>query len=328
VTGPQISLVGSDTVRVQIFTPYAELGTTHSDNYDPTLGVDMQGNVDTANLGWYSVGYCVTDASGNGPVCVTRWVEVIDTIVPVIALNGSDIVQVEQCGQYQDQGYSASDNDALTVTQSGTWNYSTEVRGTYTMTYTATDRAGNTASVTRSIEVVDTRNPSIELVGNAMDTVERWADYVDPGVLFDDYCNGSEQVTINTAGNFVNTQSTGLYYVSYVAVDASGNHSDEIHRYIWVETPIGMDEGIGNQVLNLYPNPSRGLVNIKISTTWEGSARMLVYGPNGQLVYRQDGVNITPNAPNTLHMSGLSPGVYHLMVVGSNDIITKELVIE
>ena len=68
-----------------------------------------------------------------------------------------------------------------TVTASGTVD--TSVAGTYSITYTATDAAGNTGTATRTVTVVDTTAPVITVTAGT-DTVEQgfyldgcWSDF-------------------------------------------------------------------------------------------------------------------------------------------------------
>jgi hypothetical protein len=78
----------------------------------------------------------------------------VDTTPPVITLTGSATVTVAWGGSYSDAGATATDNvdSPVTVNSSGTVN--TAVPGTYTITYTASDVAGNAATpVTRTVTV-------------------------------------------------------------------------------------------------------------------------------------------------------------------------------
>jgi len=194
-TNPEISLNGDDTVFVQIYTSYNEAGTMQSDNYDAMLSPDVNSNVDTAALGTYNINYCVQDANGNGPICVNRTVIVIDTISPIISLNGNATEVVEVFSFYTDAGYTVVENDAYTVEVTGNWDGTADSLGTFTVTFTATDNAGNMASVSREIEVVDTKAPLIIMEGNWIDTVARWADYTDAGVsVSDNYYDAADLV--------------------------------------------------------------------------------------------------------------------------------------
>lgn len=80
-----------------------------------------------------------------------------DTIPPVITLSGANPLTIADGGTYTEPGASAADNvdGSDTVSISGLVN--TSVPGTYTLTYSTTDRAGNKAApVTRSVIVTAT----------------------------------------------------------------------------------------------------------------------------------------------------------------------------
>ena len=87
---------------------------------------------------------------------VTRTVIVIapaDTTAPVITLTGATSVAVVAGGAYSDAGTTSDGGE--TVTTSGTVDVHTA--GVYTLTYSASDAAGNAAaSVTRIVTVTDT----------------------------------------------------------------------------------------------------------------------------------------------------------------------------
>jgi len=84
-----------------------------------------------------------------------------DTTPPVITLNGGDPMTVEAGTAFVDPGATAVDAFAgsVPVTTSGSVN--TSALGTYTLTYSASDPSGNTATATRTVRVVDTRPPAI-----------------------------------------------------------------------------------------------------------------------------------------------------------------------
>ena len=82
-----------------------------------------------------------------------------DTVPPVISINGSNPATVELGATYTDAGATAMDefHGTTPVTSSGTVD--TNTVGSYTITYTATDKDGNTATATRTVNVVDTTAP-------------------------------------------------------------------------------------------------------------------------------------------------------------------------
>ncbi|MGB0405752.1 MAG: glycosyl hydrolase [Pseudomonadales bacterium] len=75
-----------------------------------------------------------------------------DTQPPVITLLGEATLVIEQGTTFVDPGATASDavDGAVTVSVTGTVG---DTPGSYTLTYSATDRAGNQASITRTVVV-------------------------------------------------------------------------------------------------------------------------------------------------------------------------------
>jgi hypothetical protein len=220
----------------------------------------------------------------------------------------------------------ASDNDAVAVSRSGTWADDTRTRGSYTVTYTAADPAGNTVSVTRTIEVVDTETPEIALIGNAVDTVARWASYTDPGVEVDDYCNGSSEITVTLGGTFVNTQSMGLYTITYVATDGSGNTSGLITRYILVGTSSIRDMEASQQLV-VYPNPTQGSVFLVFNQKEETTANLVVYAVHGQELYREMGLTLSEGKVKELDLGHLPAGMYRVVLQGKDFTASKNLIV-
>ncbi|MDT4952913.1 MAG: hypothetical protein QOJ02_1051 [Acidobacteriota bacterium] len=142
----------------------ATLGTaTASDNCQvATVTRSPSGN--TFPVGTTTVTWTATDGSGN-TATATQAVTVIDNTVPTISLNGANPITVECHTSFSDPGVTASDNcdQQVDVTTAGSVIVNTP--GTYTLTYTATDDAGNHASVSRTVNVVDTIPPTINLNG-------------------------------------------------------------------------------------------------------------------------------------------------------------------
>ncbi len=78
-----------------------------------------------------------------------------DITAPVVTLNGAASITVSLQGTYTELNATANDESdgALTPTISGTVDVNQT--GTYTITYTATDAAGNVGTETRSVVVVN-----------------------------------------------------------------------------------------------------------------------------------------------------------------------------
>jgi len=144
---PQITLEGSTDITLDYGTTYAEEGYTAIDNYegDITQAVTVETTAD-------AVIYTATDVFGN-TATAQRTLHFKDLSVPVIKLKGKTYIIHELGSEFTEPGYSATDNCDGTVAVTVTGQVDTATEGTYKLTYTATDKAGNTATVTRTVNV-------------------------------------------------------------------------------------------------------------------------------------------------------------------------------
>lgn len=76
-----------------------------------------------------------------------------DTTAPVITVTGTNPVTVALNGTYSDAGATATDDVDGNITVSTTGSANPNVAGTYTISYSATDKAGNATSATRTVYV-------------------------------------------------------------------------------------------------------------------------------------------------------------------------------
>ena len=156
-TAPVITLVGASTINLEQGTAYSEPGASASDNVDGSVNVSISGTVGDS-AGTYTITYSATDSAGNEGT-TTRTVIVqeptppADTTAPVITLNGSAQMSLDVGDTFTDPGATAEDNidGTVDITPSGSVDASTA--GQYTISYSATDAAGNTANATRTVTV-------------------------------------------------------------------------------------------------------------------------------------------------------------------------------
>ncbi|HEX8282295.1 MAG TPA: PxKF domain-containing protein [Pyrinomonadaceae bacterium] len=142
---------GSCDATVNVGTP------TVSDN-DPNVTVNgVRSDALALNApypkGVTTITWTAKDTANNSASC-QQTVTVNDDDAPVVTVSGANPATVLQGSAFVDPGATATDtcDGALAVSVSGTVN--TAVVGTYTLTYSATDSAGNTGTATRTVNVV------------------------------------------------------------------------------------------------------------------------------------------------------------------------------
>tara|TARA_B110000967_G_scaffold188703_1_gene211773 strand:+ start:393 stop:1079 length:687 start_codon:yes stop_codon:yes gene_type:complete len=187
---PVITLIGENPQIIFKNQNYVELGATAIDNVDGDISnnIMISSSVNTQTIGSYDVIYSVSDTAGNS-TNVTRIVNVIeDTTAPEITLLGENPQTIVQNQNYVELGATAIDDidgDISNNIQISS-SVNTQVIGSYDVIYSVSDTAGNSANVTRTVDVVDD-NP-IYLDDNGITIKARdWASYGDWGVVNGEY---------------------------------------------------------------------------------------------------------------------------------------------
>jgi len=344
---PVLHLLGADPLTLEVFNTFVDPGVTASDNYYTSgslnPAITVTGNVDNTTLGSYTITYTLTDGSGNKAIPVTRTVNVVDTIAPVISLNGAPTDSVAVFTSYKDPGVTVSDNydkTGVIVTTSGSFitTFGTKnpnVTGSaYQIIYTATDKSGNKASVTRTVKVQDRTAPVIVLKGDAALSICRWGNYVSPGYSVSDNYDAPNQVTVDSEGSFLTQGGTtmfGLYDVRYKATDRAGNISYSPYRYIQVieETDFKCESSVApnlglDKYINVYPNPTSGLCVVDVNLPGTQQVRMSITNMLGQEISVVH-TGIIGKDKLTVDLSNEKSGVYFLNIVSDHETLVKRI---
>jgi len=172
-----------------------------------------------------------------------------DTVPPILTVSGSLTITLELGDTYTDAGATARDANDGPVTVTTVSNVDSSAVGTYTITYTATDAAGNTVSSSRTVTVVDTTAPTITIAGDELTIVELGAAYTDAGATATD---ASGAVTVTTTGLEVigTIPSVGSYDVVYSSTDTYGNTSS-VTRTVQVADTTGPTITIAGDALTI-----------------------------------------------------------------------------
>lgn len=212
-----------------------ELGETYifptvscTSTQSETCLVELPQTLNTDNLD-SELTYIITgtdDQENSRSITIT--VEVVDTTAPSITLEGDTTVTVELADTWVDPGITATDLQAG-ITQSQDITPDLNVVGEYIITYSAEDASGNIGTVSRTVNVVDTTDPIITLVGDTTVTVELGDTWTDPYVSAVDL-----QSVFVTQDVTPDPNTVGVYVITYTAEDASGNTSTTV-RTVTVE---------------------------------------------------------------------------------------------
>ena len=139
---------------------------------------------------------------------------------------------------YTDAGATCTDtvDGTITPTSSGTVN--TGTAGTYTLTYSCSDAAGNDATpverevIVEAAPAPDTTPPTLSLTGSASTTITVGDTYTDAGATCTDTVDGT--ITPTSSGT-VDASHAGTYTQTYSCSDAAGNSAPDVSRIVTVQ---------------------------------------------------------------------------------------------
>lgn len=187
-------------------------------------------------LGETPVTYTATDAAGNTSSCTTH-VQVTDTLPPSITCPAATTAECVGGGASSSGVGTASASDVcspVTVQAPGVASFPL---GTVSLTWSASDTSGNSASCSAPFTVADTQAPTLSLNGAASSSLECGSTYVDAGATATDVCSGDVSSRVVATGS-IDTAKPGSYTRSYSVKDPAGNAATPVTRTVAVTDTV------------------------------------------------------------------------------------------
>ncbi|PGS49898.1 immunoglobulin-like domain-containing protein [Bacillus sp. AFS041924] len=259
-TKPVINGVKDVTINIgEIFDTLK--GVTAEDGLDGNLTdyIRVIGTIDNSRPNTSTLTYIVTDKSGN-KTTLSRKITVIDNIKPVILGGTTKSIAINSIFDPYNSVYAYDnvDND-LTENMKVSGTLDTKKRGEYTLTYTVSDKSGNTTAVIRKITVYDNVKPII--TGATSKTIVIGASFnAKAGVFATDNVDGSLTNIIKISGS-INTKAKGTYTLTYSVSDTSGNVTTVIRKITVIDNIKPVITGATNKTIKLNStfNPRTGV---------------------------------------------------------------------
>ncbi|HEX72908.1 MAG TPA: DUF5011 domain-containing protein, partial [Candidatus Hydrogenedentes bacterium] len=239
------------------------------------LTVERTGAFDEGELGSYVLTYTAQPLEGD-PLTAKRTVEVVDTEPPQIGVPGAPI-EIE-CGDvFEMPGtpllYDMCDGllsaDDLVVAH----NVDPDTPGTYSIDYSIEDSQGLVGMASRAVNVVDTTEPALTLLGDPELDFECDTIYEEYGVDLLEICDGdltvsnvmvsvwlyekfkfsAELYSFETQFNDTQVGNGGEYLIQYAAEDASGNVGT-VDRLLTIDCPETLELRVAGELYDNFGN--------------------------------------------------------------------------
>lgn len=335
------AIADNDIIQVQIKSVFVD-EVYAEDTCNGIIPVNkvpgFNGPVNSQVRATYPVQYFAKDPSGNIAIenGFTLLYKVDDFISPEINLNTDDTILHDVNTPYNSKPVTITDNyftqDKLSVTKTG--SVDPYVLGLYTETFTATDESGNTTIRNRYVKVVDRVAPSlIAPAVNACVGSPFWA--MQGLIISDNYYSPADLFNLVKIGKSnVNIWEAGIYYINYELTDPSGNMALTATRTVHVGYPpnctntfSGVDQLSLRDAVNVYPNPTSGILNISYTLNNSDPVHIAVYSMIGALVYESttEGEGF---GHKTIDLSNQGKGTYTVEVTNKKEKVTKLVVVQ
>lgn len=154
-------LKGNDTVKLKYKDNYDEEYITFKINNKTSRNVYISSNLNTNKVGTYLVKYKLNLYKDNN-IILYRKIIVYDDEKPVIKLNGEDKITIVYGSNYNEEGFSATDNYDGNITNKVIVkdDINTKKKGTYKISYKVSDSSNNVSKVYRTVVVTDEKKVS------------------------------------------------------------------------------------------------------------------------------------------------------------------------
>ncbi len=230
--GQPVTFVVNYSNAVAITLDASDITLSSTDSATASISVNSITNdsamveLTPSGLGTIAINIAAGTARGTGPdlapAAGPSAAITVDTVPPVISLNGANPQIIELGDGYTELGATTDDGSAVIINASAF----VDAVGNYLIRYDATDAFGNNAiQVTRTVMVQDTTAPVITLNGNNPQTIELGDGYTELGASTDD----GSAVVINDS-DF--QDAIGTYTIRYNATDAESNAAIEVTRTV------------------------------------------------------------------------------------------------
>jgi len=228
-TPPVVTILGDNPYTLERFDVYTDPGATGDLG---TIVTPDLSNVQNTSIGSFVIVYNATDGNTLHDVAVTRTVNVVDTLPPVVTIRGDNPYTLERFDVYADPGATV-DRGTILTTDLTAVNNALADGSSFLVTYVGSD--GNTlhdVTQTRTVNIVDTKPPVITLLGDNPYEMQPGVDFRDVDPLYEVDLGTSVSIDYS---NVVTTDNS-VFFVVYRASDGVNPDAVVLRRVAVADT--------------------------------------------------------------------------------------------
>lgn len=248
---PKIYLNGKQDITLNLEEKYKEQGAKAKEfGKDISDKISISGDVDSSKVGTYKIEYKIKKFGLT--FSKIRYVKIIDNVAPTITLKGDNKVVLCPKSNFEEAGYSATDNYDGDITAKVQIKEEKDK-----IVYSVEDKNGNKTETTRELIFEDKIKPEITLKGSKNIYLKVNSQYKEEGYEVKDNCDSNLSDSIKITNN-VDTSKIGDYKIEYTVSDTSGNTAT-VFRNVYVRKDITKKNGSGVIYLTFDDGPSASI---------------------------------------------------------------------
>ena len=222
-----IDMKGDEVITLEYGSEFVDPGaeawlynSLYLQDGEQITNITVENPVDVNKVGTYLVTYRVEYQKDDLQLkhYVQRTVHIVDTKAPTITLVTDPNHYTYPGHAYKEEGFTATDDYDGDLTDRVVC---TEENGV--VTYCVKDLSGNETVVTRPIVYADPDAPVLSLQGSNPMTILVGMDFVDPGVIAWDGCDGMITEKVVSSEILIDPYVPGNYTIVYTVFDKAGN---------------------------------------------------------------------------------------------------------
>ena len=316
-TAPIITLLGDNTVTVEIGNTYTDAGATATDDTDGDLTsqISIVNPVNTSVIASYTITYNVTDAAGNAATQVTRTVNVIEPC-PIIDLPTNNFVI-----QAYSETCSDKNNGIIFIDAAQELNYIATINSenhAFTDTLVVSDLAPGTYPICITVEGYSNCEQCFELViQEAPVLTGKTTLNTNTGrnEVLVEVDAGTAPYTVLVNNEIIEEYTTNSFYVEVKHGDAL-----EVVSSVVCEGKLSKSISILDDI-RAYPNPTRSDIILMLPSLINSTIAIEVHNTLGVLVTSKEYSVV--NGSVVIPMYQLSAGVYFVTISGDRSNVLR-----
>jgi hypothetical protein len=175
---------------------------------------------------------------------------------------------------------------------------------------TQTVSVGNASAITLGSSTVTGNNSTSNPDGSATVVVEGGA--------------GGFSYSWNTTPPQTTNTATNLAFGPYTVTVTDANNCTA-NFTVTVPNFTALKENVASNSVSVYPNPTNGIITVKIDNLQLNNATIKVINLNGQTVYANT-LRTFANGTSSIDLSNQANGVYFVQIVSEKQVITKRII--